>query len=654
MNCLRHLSLSLSLSLLLAVRLTAAGLQLGSPFGDHMVLQQARPVPVWGQASAGATVTVAFAGQQKSTLAHASGDWSVMLAPLSASAEPRSLTVTATPANGEPPQSLTVGDVLVGEVWLCGGQSNMERQLGPRPGQKDIVNWEATTAAATNPLIRQLSVKQTRATAPQSRVEAAWTVCSPETVVDFTAVGYFFARDLQARLGVPVGIIHSSWGGTPAESWTSREALKPFPEFNEAIATMEEQAANAAQAARTYSEKLNRWFAQHDPASAAATPWQDPAFAPADWETMTLPASWESAGHEGFDGIVWFRREVDLPPAWAGRDLILRLGAIDDIDTTWVNGTEVGTTTGWTTERTYRIPAAALRPGRNVIAVRVLDTGGDGGLWNPRTPPSLAPADDSAPTLSLSGPWLAKFSTPLTSQMRPPQDPRQSPYGPVVLYNGMIAPLVPYALRGVAFYQGEANAGRATQYRRLLPAMIADWRTRWGQGDFPFVFVQIAPHKAMGPEIREAQLQVAQAVPNTALAVTLDVGDAEDIHPANKEPVGARLALAARALAYGDQIEYSGPVFERLTLDGARAILSFTRLAGGLVAPGGKLEGFTIAGADGVFQPADAVIAGATVVVSSPAVPAPAAVRYGWAHVPRGNLFNRAGLPASPFRTDAP
>jgi sialate O-acetylesterase len=616
-----------------------------------MVLQQGRPVPVWGTAAPGDKITVTFAGHKKSATADASGQWRVDLNKLKASAEPRDLVVSS--VSGESKiETQKFHDVLVGEVWLCGGQSNMERQLGPRPGQPLIVNWEAEAATATHPLIRQLYVKQSTANTPQATVTASWTVCSPATVHDFTAVGYFFARDLQAKLGVPVGIIHSSWGGTPAEAWTSTEGLGGFPELTGQIEQAKQAAVDPEGARRAFREKLHQWFAANDPGSGSQ-PWSAPGLNRGDWEIMQLPGLWEEAGHPDWDGVAWFHKAFDLPSGWAGRDLMLHLSAIDDADTTWVNGVEVGVTGGYNRPRSYRVPAAALKATGNEITVRVLDTGGGGGIWEPRLRFEIVPADGNGQALSLAGPWLARFSVPLTGLPFPPQDSSASGASrPTVLFNGMIAPLVPYAIRGVTFYQGEANAGRATQYRTLFPAMIADWRRLWGQGDFPFLFVQIAPFKDQPPEIREAQLIAWKNTQNTALAVTIDVGDAKDIHPANKEPVGARLALAARAIAYGEKLEYSGPVYDKLAVTGNRAVLTFTHLGGGLVAPGGTLTGFTVAGADGVFHAATAVIEGDTVVVTSPKVPAPAAVRYGWANVASGNLFNQAGLPASPFRTD--
>ncbi len=627
-----------------------AEVKLASPFGDHMVLQQGRPVPVWGFAAPSGKITVEFAGQKKNTAAAADGRWRVDLDPLAASAEPRDFLVTVVNPESET-QNLKLQDVLVGEVWLCGGQSNMERQLGLRQGQKPIVNWEQEVAAANHPQIRQFHVQQHNALSPQAMTDGAWTVCSPATAVNFTAVGFFFARDLHVRLGVPVGIIHSSIGGTPAEAWTSRDALQSFPEMKEALEQLDRLAIDAVAAREIFRTRLAQWYRANDPGSGEPS-WSAAALDVTGWETMQLPALWEEAGHAGFDGVAWFRKSFDVPADWAGRDLTLSLCAVNDIDTTWVNGVEVGATSGYNLRRNYRVPHGLLKPAGNVIAVRVLDTGGGGGIWERSQPFELAPVAGPGAALSLRGPWLARFAPPLRDGSPPPQDVARSTQAPAMLYNAMIAPLIPYAIRGATFYQGESNAGRTRQYRTLLPTLIGDWRQRWGQGDFPFLFVQIAPHRGQPPEIREAQLLAWQATRNTAMIVTIDCGDADDIHPANKGPVGARLALAARAVAYGESCEYSGPVYSRLAVDGPRAVLHFRHLGGGLVAPGGTLHGFTLAGTDGVFQPAQAVIAGDTVIVTAAPVSQPAAVRYGWTNVASGNLFNAAGLPASPFRTD--
>ena len=406
-------------------------------------------------------------------------------------------------------------------------------------------------------------------------------------------------------------------------------------------------------AERETQARQNVWYEKVDPGSKPESAWSAADLDTSNWKMMTLPTYWENAGYPDFDGVFWFRRAFDLPEKWEGGDVELHLGAVDDNETTWINGTQVGATMGWTVPRVYRVPGRLLKHGQNVIAVRVLDTGGNGGPYGGGdTMRLLFNAGGTSSSLSLAGDWLCKQSVSLRIAGWPPSDFSQDPSAPTGLYHGMIAPLLPYAIRGVIWYQGEANVGRERQYQTLFPAMIADWRQAWSQGDFPFLFVQIAPFSGMTPEIREAQLFSWQRTKNTAMAVTIDCGDANDIHPKHKQPVGARLALAARALAYGETIEYSGPVFESLKIKGADAVLQFTHLGGGLVAKDGELKGFIIAGADNVFHPAQAKIVGDTVVVHSPEVLQPVAVRYGWANVPEGNLFNRAGLPASPFRTD--
>ncbi len=613
-------------------------------FSDHAVLQQGREVPVWGTAREGERVTVEFAGQKVATTTK-DGRWLVRLRPLPAGG-PHTMTIS-----GE--HTVTISDLLVGEVWVCSGQSNMERQLGLREGQQPIANWEQEVAAANHPQIRHFLVPQKSALTPAATVKGQWVVCSPATVAGFTAVGYFFGRDLLQARHVPVGLIHSSWGGTPAESWTSLDTLKTLSDFAEPVAQAEHAVEEIKNGTYNYARTVAAWLQAHDPGSVEGSLWSAPQLDTSTWKQMDLPVFWENADLPGFDGVVWFRRTFDLPESWSGAGAELHLGAIDDADTTWINGVEVGTTNGWKIPRVYRVPADVLRPGHNVIAVRVLDTGGGGGLYGGGETLRLAPTTGhDLPPISLAGAWLYRASVKLGSVPNPPSDYTNSPMALGALYNGMIAPLQPYAIRGVIWYQGESNVGREKQYRTLFPTMIADWRRAWGEGDFPFLFVQIAPHKDMTPEIREAQLLAWQHTPNTAMAVTIDCGDANDIHPTHKQPVGARLTLAAQALAYGESVEYSGPVFKSMQPVGSRAILSFTHLGGGLVAKDGPLTGFTTAGADKVFHPAAAEIQDDTVVVSSPEVAQPVAVRYGWANVPEGNLFNRAGLPASPFRTD--
>jgi sialate O-acetylesterase len=632
-------------TLFFAVATAGISAELNPLFQNNAVLQCDARVPVWGTARDGEKITVAFASQNVSTVA-TNGVWKIWLKPMKPDATPQTLTVS-----GDTTSAST--NVLVGDVWVAGGQSNMERQLGLRAGQQPIVNWEQEAANANYPEIRQFYVPETKSFTPQTTVKGDWSVCSPETVINFTAVGYFFARDLFQDRHVPIGIIFSSWGGTPAEAWTSEAGLQKLPDFAEALAGLKKLAADPVLAERETKAKQDAWYQKVDPGSKPGAAWSAADLATDDWKTMTLPTYWENAGYPDFDGVFWFRRTVELPANWDGGDVVLHLGAVDDNETTWVNGEQVGATMGWTVPRVYRVPGSLLKRGANIIAVRVLDTGGNGGLYGGGDVMRLLfNADGKANSLSLDGSWQCRQSVSLTTVGWPPSDFSQDPGAPTVLHNGMIAPLLPYAMRGVIWYQGEANVGRERQYQTLFPALIADWRQAWGEGDFPFLFVQIAPFRYNTPEIREAQLLTLQRTKNTAMAVTIDCGDADDIHPPHKQPVGARLALAARALAYGEKIEYSGPLFDSMKVDGANAVLHFTHIGGGLVAKDGALKGFTIAGADKVFHPAQAKIVGETVVVSSPEVLKPAAVRYGWANVPEGNLFNHVGLPASPFRTD--
>lgn len=614
-----------------------------SLFCDHAVLQQGMAIPVWGTADENERVTVTIADQTASAVAH-DGRWMVRLPELSAGG-PYTLTIQGT-------NRIVLNDVLVGEVWICGGQSNMERQLGLREGQKPIRQWLAEAATADFPQIRHFGVAQILSLTPKDSVEGHWAVCTPQTAPDFTAVGFFFGRALHLARRVPIGLIHSSWGGTPAEAWTSRAGLGQFPELADSVAQLDKFARNPAAAQADYERDLTHWFGENDPGSKPDAPWSAEAFDSQAWPTMRLPVQWENAGLPDFDGVVWFRREVEVPAAWCGRDVELHLGAIDDIDTTWVNGRWIGGKNVWNLPRVYRLPAGTLKPGRNVIAVRVLDTGGFGGLWGGGDTLRLVCTDDPAQAIALDGEWRYRASLPFHNAPPPPIYTADTPGAPTVLYNGMIVPLQPYAIRGVIWYQGEANADHALLYRRLFPALVADWRRAWGEGDFPFLYVQIAPFKDMPPEIREAQFLSLSRIPNSAMAVTLDVGDANDIHPADKRPVGERLALAARALAYHENVEYSGPLFEAMTVRGHKAVLRFSHVDGGLVANGWALTGFVVAGADKVFHPAVATIVGDTIEVAADAVAEPIAVRYAWADVPEGNLFNRAGLPASPFRTD--
>jgi sialate O-acetylesterase len=620
-------------------------------FSDHAVLQRGVKVPVWGWAGPGTKVTVNFAGQSKTAVAQADGKWMVYLSAMTASAEPRTLTVSGSAAD----EKISVHDVLVGDVWLCSGQSNMEMGIA-------ACNVTNEIAQANFPQIRLLTVPHLIANSPTQTLEGRWLPCSPANVLQgtwagFSAVGFFFGRELYQQLNIPIGLIHSSWGGTIAEAWTSPEGLEPLGDFNQRL----QQVATAGKGQkRDYETEYEKWCQTNDPGTSQH--WAAPGLDASAWKSVTMPKPFEQAGLPDFDGIVWFRHSFELPSSWSGQTLKLGLGPIDDIDTTFVNGIKVGQMNRYDLNRVYSVPSEVLKPGKNVISVRVLDTGGNGGMTGIADQMFIKPAaGTNASSISLAGDWQMRDSAPLSKLSTPPTPADvMNPNVVTVLYNGMIAPLLPFAIKGAIWYQGESNADRAYQYRRLLPAMIADWRRRFGVGDFPFYIVQLAAFQATQPaprqnewaELREAQAMTAKNVPHSGLAVAIDIGEANDIHPKNKAEVGRRLALNALAQTYGKKIEFSGPWYKSSKVEGKTIRLSFDHADSGLVAKGGELRGFAIAGEDHKFVWAKAAIDGKQVVVSAPEVENPVAVRYAWDMNPVCNLYNQAGLPAVPFRTD--
>ena len=619
-------------------------------FTGHAVLQRDAPIPVWGWTEPGQRVKVTLAGQSVETTADPQGKWLARFGPYPAGG-PHVLTVAG------PKAEVEVKDILVGDVWICSGQSNMEWPVLASNRSKDEI------LSANFPRIRLFTVPKKVAVEPESTVDAEWEVCSPETVPQFSAVGYFFGRELHRELGVPIGLIDSSWGGTIAEAWTGAGALESMKDFQDAVAQIREEKDNEGKPPVRYEQAMAAWWKKNDPGSSDQPSWSEPKFDPAGWKTMNLPGTWEGKGLNEYDGIAWFRKDIDLPVAWDGKELELHLGRIDDRDTTFFNGVEVGQKDNWMASRDYKVPAGVAKAGRNVIAVRVLDTAGNGGFAGEEKDMRIVAVDSGVKPMSLAGDWSFKVSTPIANLTTPPEPAGSNPNRVTVLYNGMIAPLKPFPIKGAIWYQGESNAGRAAQYRRLLPTMIRDWRAQFEVGDFPFFIVQLAnfmeikkePVDSAWAQLREAQYLTTKALPNVGIGLAIDIGDAKDIHPTNKQDVGRRLALNALAIAHGKDVEFSGPVFKAKEVKGNAIKLTFDHLGGGLVAKGAdKLEGFAIAGEDGQYAWADAVIEGDTVVVSSPKVEKPANVRYAWADNPICNLYNQAGLPAVPFRTDPP
>lgn len=632
---------------------TAADLPLLHPlFSDHAVLQRDAKVPVWGWTEPGAKVTVTFAGQTRTAIAGTDGKWLVRLKAMPASAESRALTVTSSAG----PVTVTINDVLVGEVWLCSGQSNMEMGMSMTGANNDI-------ATANFPNIRLLIVPHSVALEPQAMLKCNWQPCTPETIVQggwggFSAAGFYFGRDLNRELGVPIGLIESSWGGTIAEAWTSAEALTPMGDFKDSLASVNLLAQAGKN--KTYSQIYDEWYAQHEDGSKQG--WEKVGANTADWQTVRMPQTFNDIGLGSFDGTAWFRHEFIAPETWPGTEAALALGQIDDEDTVWINGVEIGQTHRVDRDRNYTVPATLIKPGTNVIAIRILDTGGYGGLMaRPGQMRLTTSGNPTVQTIELDGSWQMKSTQPFSSQSAPP--PSRDSNNPNVvtyLFNGMIAPLLPYGIKGAIWYQGESNAERASQYRRLLPTMIGDWRTHFGEGNFPFYIVQLANFQATNAEprnhpwaeLREAQAMTAKNVPHSGLALAIDVGDAADIHPKDKYTVGHRLALIALAKDYGHKVDYAGPTYRSLKISGDHVRVKFDNAKGGLVAKGGSLTGFAIAGADKKFVWAKAEIDGSTVVLSAPGVLKPAFVRYAWDVNPVCNLYNQAGLPAVPFRTD--
>lgn len=670
-------SLSLRLAVLIAASTSCAWADVKLPaiISDHMVLEKSARVPIWGKADPSEKVTVTLNGQSAKAEAGADGKWIATLDLKDSAPGPFEMTV-------EGKNKLTVADVVVGEVWVASGQSNMAFQLSRS------IDAEAEISRAANPLLRQFLVKKNATGEPADDTEGTWIAASPETTAEFTAVGYYFAKKLQNELKVPVGVVHTSWGGTPSEAWTSREAIDSNPDLKAARERLWTILKDYPKKKKAFVESLGAWIKENSredkPVADAAT-FAGEEVSTEGWISVKIPGPVTAPGLPD-SGAVWLRKDINIPDKAVGKlSLVL---PIDGFDSVYWNGKLLNQTTyqefsGIGSVRRsgpFSIPPDEIKQGRNVLAIR---------LYEPVGPAKFS-GDPKAGSESLGGEWLAKaeYAFPaldpqkIAAAPQPPANPVIPQHAACYLFNGMIQPILPYAIRGVIWYQGESNASRAYQYRTAFPLMITDWRAQWNQGDFPFYFCQIAsymakksdPGESSWAELREAQSSTLK-LPNTGQAVLIDIGESADIHPRNKKDVGERLARIALAKDYGKSIPYSGPVFDSIKIASGKAVLSFKHTDDGLVAkplpetydvisqtkktaplvrnsPGSQLEGFAICGEDKKWVWADAKIDGNTVVVSSEKVPAPVAVRYAWADNPTCNLYNGAGLPASPFRTD--
>ncbi|MBC6110491.1 sialate O-acetylesterase [Pedobacter fastidiosus] len=632
-----------------SLQLVQAKVILPSVFSDNMVLQQKTNAAIWGWADAGKkiNITTSWNSKQYSTTADEKGNWKIKVA-TPVFGGPYSLSIS----DGE---ELKLNNVLIGDVWICSGQSNMEMPLA---GWGRIQNYEKEIADANYPNIRLLQADHITSNTPLDNAKVqngGWQACSPQYIAEFSSTAYFFAREVYNKTKIPIGLIHTSWGGTIAEAWTSGESLKKMPDFAPAVEKI--GASTKTTSGVPYEQKLQNWMkmvADKDLGAQSGKSWV--LTDASEWQTMKVPTLWEDAGLKDFDGIVWFTKKVSLPESWVGKDVKLNLGLIDDNDITYLNGTKVGETQGYNQARKYSIPNNLLKAGENTITVKVFDNAGGGGLYGDAKDMNLVSSSNES--ISLAGDWKYKVGLNF-KDVEPAPASDNNPNRPTVLYNAMIHPFLQFSIKGAIWYQGESNADRAYQYRELFPTMIKDWRQKFGQGNFPFYFVQLAnfmkkedqPVESAWAELREAQLQTI-SLPNTGMATIIDIGDAKDIHPKNKQEVGRRLGLIADANVYGQKVIFSGPLYKAQKVEGNQIKLSFEYADGLKSVDGNELKGFAIAGADKKFYWAKATVKGNQILVSSDQVTNPVSVRYAWENNPEANLTNASNLPASPFRTD--
>ena len=642
----RYARIVIALYTVFAAAELRADVQIPATFADNMLLQREKPVPVYGRAAIGEKVVVEFAGQRKPATADNTGNWRVALDPLSASATPAEMRITGR-------NTVVIQNVLVGDLWLASGQSNMEMQVN------EVNNAANEIKAANYDGIRFFMVKRDLASVPRTEAEGEWKLCTPKSVGSFSAVAYFYARELYTRHSVPIGIINSAVGSSSCEAWVPADVLRADKALPQPPAIPPEEYKDM-ETYRAVRMKVYRDAAAKDPGvREECLAWATPEFDASDWKEMTVPGSFESHGMK-IDGAVWFRCEVELPKAWAGKDASLYLGSIGQNSIAYVNGTEVGrklNNGGVYVFRTHRIPGKLIRTGRNVVAVRIFNEVGSGGFV-PSYPRPLHISQGKEEVL-LPKTWKCKVEL----AFEPGKLARNlsSEYHlPTGFYNAMIAPYTSTPVRGFIWYQGESNSGRWKQHDLLFPALIRSWRDLWKDNTLSFYYVQLASFRKRETEpsdggwafIRESQAK-ALAVPHTGMAVAIDIGDAMTVHPKNKQDVGKRLALWACRDCYGDiDIAVSGPLYASSSVEGKRIRIRFDYVYGGLTARGGELKGFAIADADKKFVWADAQIDGDSVLVRSESIANPVYVRYAWADNPECTLYNTAGLPAGPFRTD--
>jgi sialate O-acetylesterase len=612
---------------------------------DSMILQRDSKIKIWGWSAPNEKVKITFNKKNYKTKANSNGEWSLVLSPMKAGG-PYTMKIDAS-------NHITLSDILIGDVWIAAGQSNMVHQM-----KLHAIRYADEVANANYSQIRQFWVPNiTNLEGPQKDLPFGnWKSANPQDVLDFSAVAYFFAKDLYEKYHVPIGIINASWGGVPIESMMSEDAFKEFPSILKTIEKNKDTAYINSFNRRRFTGGGNTPRPED---KGLTEKWYDPSYVPKEWRRINIPGYWEDQGLKDLNGVVWYRKEIDVPASIANASARVFLGRIVDADALYINGKQVGNTTYQYPQRRYSVPSGLLKPGKNLFVVRVTNNFGKGGFV-PDKPYQLFAGND---TVDLKGYWDYKVGEVFVPRRGSGGFGFAAQNAPTALYNAMLAPLINYAVKGFLWYQGESNTSKAAEYAKLQPAMINDWRMKWNEPNAPFLFVQLPgfmdynylPSESQWAELREAQLK-SLSVPNTGMAVAIDLGEWNDIHPDRKKPVGDRLALAAEKIAYGENIVYSGPIFLSLQIDGNKIILSFTNTGSGLITNDGEeLSEFAIAGADKKFVWANAKIEGDKVVVWSDEIKDPKYVRYAWADDPvNPNLYNKEGLPASPFEAPSP
>src|SRR6187431_18556 len=640
----KKISVFFVLLLLLNIESIRAQIRLPQLVRDSMILQRDTKINIWGWAAKSEKINIKFNSKSYKTTTGNDGKWLIQLSPMKAGG-PYTMDIAGS-------NKIVLKEILIGDVWICSGQSNMVHQMNIHD-----VTYAKDIAEANNSQIRHFWIPTlTNLEGPQDDLPTGyWKSAIGDDVRPFSAVAYFFAKKLYEKYHIPIGLINASVGGTPIEAWTSEEGLKDFSAMQMTIQKNKDTAYVNGMNRAAFSNATRPQ--PNDLGMLGEKKWFDVSYMPKGWKTINIPGYWEDQGLKDLNGVVWYRKEIDIPASMTGKQARVFLGRIVDADVLYINGKQVGATTYMYPQRRYNVPADLLKAGKNIFVIRVTNTAGKGGFI-PDKPYFLFSGND---TIDLKGYWQYKVGEVYKPQTGGGGGGISAQNQPTGLYNAMIAPLINYSVKGFLWYQGESNTNRAEEYAKLQPAQIIDWRNKWKQGDLPFLYVQLPgfmdynylPSESNWAALRESQLK-SLTVPNTAMVVAIDLGEWNDIHPDNKKDVGERLALAAEKLSYGENIIYSGPVYESSKVEGNKITISFSSVGNGLTTNDGEeLCEFAIAGADKKFVWAKAKIEGDKIIVWNDNVPNPMYVRYAWADDPvNPNLFNKEGLPASPFRTD--